>query len=148
MSFTLKAKPEHGDFLPAFFTIAVLSARQAPLPPRIRVIVKSLTSTPTSVHQRVYDCPPAHLAQSWLNQLGLDMLSEFHGYRLPLSVVMQWFDGQSRDGKANIRLTPRQKTEDDRGPIAQLGDFELPTQTEAISLIESRFGFWFSAGHS
>ncbi|MEE2787791.1 MAG: exodeoxyribonuclease V subunit gamma [Myxococcota bacterium] len=148
VSFTLKAQPDHRDFLPGFFTLVVLAARQATLPTRVRVLVKSLRATPTLVHQRIYTCPPTALARSWLEQLGHEVLHTFHGYRLPLSIAMKWFDAQSHMGGARVALAPRQKTEDDRGPIADLSTFSCPPQNEAVALIKSRFGFWFTAGHS
>ena len=147
MSITTKQQPDHGDFLRAFITILALSARKAPMPNRVRVIIKSLVPTPKSVHERIYAVPPPQLAYQWLGKIVGALRDSFHGYRLPIEVVMNWYRRESQSASARVEIGPREKTQDDIGPIDDISVFGLPEQQDAIDKIKERFGLWFEAGH-
>jgi exodeoxyribonuclease V gamma subunit len=139
-----QATPAH--FLQCFISLATLSACGARFPDVVRVIVNT-TDIESPSNFKDYSIPPRDVCREWLAQVSMDLQAGFHPYRLPIDVVIQWYRRRQRFPDAGPFLAPNARTADDRGPIKNLGPFELPATEDADQIVGRRFDLWFRAEH-
>jgi exodeoxyribonuclease V gamma subunit len=139
----LKEKPADEHFLRALISIIAARAGGIPMADTVKVIIPTASDIPLQRITRTYRVPTQDWALQWLTQIIEDLQSEFHPYRLPYEVVMNWYRARQENADAKPFLGPTQATRDDYGPIRNLSPFTLPDVERADAMVHSRFDLLF-----
>ena len=133
-------------FIRGFLDLVVLRAAGFQVSDVVRTIVLT-TDLKRPIQYRDYRVPPVPLCAQWLGLLVNQLTDGFHGYRLPIEVIVSWYRARLKDPNAAPQLPTYGRTSDDHGPIRDLSGFDLPTVERAEQIAETRFDLWFRAGH-